>query len=531
VRPLAVAVGAALLVLAPAAVGAGDRTDLPLRNWGGFAVSRDPAYDDLERLVAAGLGGRTLLSTRPLSRTEAARIVARAVETIRTDRTGAWEGRRDLEPVLDRLMAEFREELAELGVPGVGPAPARGAVRVLPVDRAQARLAWASRDLTLPNHQGLRLESGLDGGLTFESRLRVGDWLAVYVQPEVLANDEFGAARLAQGYLKLQAWNVELTMGRESLWWGPALGGSLVLSNNAPPLDQVRLGAAEPFELPWVGRWLGPTKLVVFLAQLEARRDHPRARMAGMRATVAPWAFLELGISRTVMFGGEPSPKPDVVDVLRLLFDPPAGDDLARDPQLRSNNVFALDADVRLPNVHRWGLPARDLRLYGEFGWDDTCCETAFVPLKDALSFLVGVHLFGLFDRPGLELRAEYAESSALSFTHSTFTDGYWTRGHVISHVMGTDGRSALARVTHWLAPGLMVGVEGGVAEIGNTRAGFQGPRERRLGGGLDVSVRLGERFALFAAWHVRRVENRGFRAGEDGVDHVLRLELTRSFR
>jgi hypothetical protein len=75
------------------------------------------------------------------------------------------------------------------------------------------------------------------------------------------------------------------------------------------------------------------------------------------------------------------------------------------------------------------------------------------------------------------------------------------------------------------------VGVEGGVAEIGNTRAGFQGPRERRLGGGLDVSVRLGERFALFAAWHVRRVENRGFRAGEDGVDHVLRLELTRSFR
>lgn len=530
-RRLVVGLAAALALTGPTPTTAGDRTDVPLRNWGGFAVSRDAVYDDLERLVAAGLGGRAVLNTKPLSRLEAARLVARAIETIRRDATGAWEGRRDLEPVLDRLMAEFREELAALGVPGVAVPARPGPIRLLPIDRAQARVAWASRDLTVPNHQGLRFEEGLNGGLTFESRLQVGDWLTLYLQPELLAHDEFGAARLAQGYVKLTAWNVELVLGRESLWWGPALGGSLVLSNNAPPLDHVRVGAAEPFELPWVGRWLGPTKLLFFVAQLEARRDHPRARMAGMRATIAPWSFLELGISRTMMFGGEPSPKPDLVDVLRLLFDPPAGDDLAREPQLRSNNVFALDADLRLPNVRRWGLPARDLRLYGEFGWDDTCCETAFVPLKEAISFLAGVQVLGVLDRPGLELRAEYAESSTLSFTHSTFTDGYWTRGHVISHVMGTDGRRALARVTHWLTPGLMVGVEGGVAEIGNTRAGFQGPRERRVGGGLDVSVRVGERLSLFAAWQVRRVENRGFRAGEDGVDHVLRLELTGSFR
>jgi hypothetical protein len=399
------------------------------------------------------------------------------------------------------------------------------------VDRAQARLAWASRDLTVPNHQGLRFEEGPNAGLTFESRLQVGDWLTVYLQPELLGNDEFGAARLAQGYLKLTAWNVELLVGRESLWWGPALGGSLVLSNNAPPLDQVRLATAEPFVLPWVGRWLGPTKILFFVAQLEADRDHPHARMAGMRATIAPLSVLELGISRTMMFGGDPGPRPGLVDFLRLLFDPPAGDNLAREPQLRSNNVFAIDADLRLPDVRRWGLPARDLRLYGEFGWDDTCCETAFVPLKEAISFLAGVHVLGVLDRPGLELRAEYAESSRLSFTHSTFTDGYVTRGHVISHVMGTDGRSAFARVTQWLGPGLMVGVEGAVAEIGNTRAGFQGPRERRVGGGVDVSVRLGERFSLFATWQVRRVENRGFQAGEDGVDHLVRVELTGSFR
>lgn len=530
-RGPAVTLAAVIVLAGPALAPAADRTDVPLKNWGGFAVSRDAVYDDLERLVTAGLGGRALLSTKPVSRLEAARIVARAVQTVRSDGVGAWDDRRDLEPVLERLMAEFREELAELGIPGAAVPARPEAVRFLAVDRAQARLAWASRDLTLPNHQGLRFAEGLNGGLTLESRLQVGDWLTVYVQPELVGNGEFGAARLAQGYLKLTAWNVELLVGRESLWWGPALGGSLVLSNNAPPLDQVRLATAEPFVLPWVGRWLGPTKLLFFVAQLEADRDHPHARMAGMRAAIAPLSVLELGISRTMIFGGEPSPKPGLVDFLRLLFDPPAGDNLAREPQLRSNNVFAVDADLRLPNVRRWGLPARDLRLYGEFGWDDTCCETAFVPLKEAISFLVGVHVLGLLDRPGLELRAEYAESSRLSFTHSTFTDGYVTRGHVISHVMGTDGRSALTRVTQWLGAGLMLGVQGGVTEVGNTREGFQGPRERRVGGGVDVSVRLGERVSLFAAWQVHRVENRGFRAGEDGVDHLVRVELTGSFR
>lgn len=50
----------------------------PFEELGGFAVFRDALYDDLERLVTAGLADRTLLSTKPLSRIEAARIVARA---------------------------------------------------------------------------------------------------------------------------------------------------------------------------------------------------------------------------------------------------------------------------------------------------------------------------------------------------------------------------------------------------------------------------------------------------------------------
>jgi len=154
---------------------AGDRTNLPLKNWGGLSEFRDAAYDDLERLVTAGLADRVLLNTRPLSRIEAARIVARAIEKIRRDDTGGLNARRDLEPVLDRLMEEFKVELASLGVqvPG-GPAPP-GFVSLLPVDRAQVFGAYASRQFSLVNNQGRTFKRGATGGLTFESRAQIGD--------------------------------------------------------------------------------------------------------------------------------------------------------------------------------------------------------------------------------------------------------------------------------------------------------------------------------------------------------------------
>src|SRR5438552_9021234 len=139
----------AVAILAPATAVAGDRTNIPLKNWGGFAEFRDAVYDDLERLVTAGLADRTLLNTKPLSRIEAARIVARAIQKIRGDDAGGLNARRDLEPVLDRLMEEFKVELVSLGVQAPGGSAPPGFVSFLPLDRAQVFGAYASRWFSL----------------------------------------------------------------------------------------------------------------------------------------------------------------------------------------------------------------------------------------------------------------------------------------------------------------------------------------------------------------------------------------------
>lgn len=69
---------------------------------------------------------------------------------------------------------------------------------------------------------------------------------------------------------------------------------------------------------------------------------------------------------------------------------------------------------------------------------------------------------------------------------------------------MGTVGEDYYARLTGWITPKLMLGFELDRALIGNTTnfvvANDLFPRERRIG-------------------------------AQDGLDHLIRLELTRSFR
>ena len=93
-----------------------DRTNVPLKNWGGFSVNRSWVYDALEKIVLAGLADQVLLNTKPLSRVEVARIVAQAVRRIQWDQSGDYNHRGNLEDLLYQLVREFGSELSEMGV-------------------------------------------------------------------------------------------------------------------------------------------------------------------------------------------------------------------------------------------------------------------------------------------------------------------------------------------------------------------------------------------------------------------------------
>lgn len=114
--------------------------------------------------------------------------MSRAIEKVRRDDAGISSLRPDVEPVLERLIEEFRVELATLGVRPLTGVTQRPALAFTPVSRAQLGAGFASRDISLLNSQGRDLEHGVNGNLTFESRAHVGDVLSFYLQPDLLGN-------------------------------------------------------------------------------------------------------------------------------------------------------------------------------------------------------------------------------------------------------------------------------------------------------------------------------------------------------
>src|SRR5262249_57769697 len=94
------------------------------------------------------------------------------------------------------------------------------------------------------------------------------------------------------------------------------------------------------------------------------------------------------------------------------IFNPQFGD-VRSNPEERTNNLFSVDGELRFRNLDRYYFPSRDLRLYGEFYWDDTCGEcgpgsgvgnffaTNFLPAGSTVRAVGGMHLLGTSGQTG----------------------------------------------------------------------------------------------------------------------------------
>lgn len=507
-----------------------DRTNVPLNNWGGFAIQRSWVYDALEKIVLAGLAEEVILNTKPLSRVEAARIVAQAVRRLQEDQYGDYNHRGYLEELLYRLVEEFGSELTEMGVrTPLNREPPASFFEFHPLDHLQFGSPFSTKKRQVFNHLGERIAKGGNFEPTADGRVQIGDYVSLYYQPQFSLSQDGYRGRLLNGYGKFTLWNTELEVGRDSLWWGPGFRGSMSFSNNALPLNQVRVSSAEPFRLPWLLSYLGPIKPSLFVAQLEDNRDHPNAKVAAWRLALAPSRFVEMGFNRMFQFGGKGRGTVNPVDFFQLLFT--QGSDNPRSP-LNVNNVMSFDATVRIPDIRRYIFIARDAAFYFDFGWDDTLFGL-IVPQKPG--GIAGMYLAGLFGDPKLDLRIEYATTSNIQFTHSIYTSGFTYKGGVLSHFIGTDGQDRYARLSRWMMPDLLLGFQVGKSEIGATAASLQGtPLSDRLSVGFDVSYRLSPTSSLFFGYDFGRVRSEDRKnasiKGPAKIDNLFRIEFTRSF-
>ena len=396
---------------------------IPLDSW---------TYPALERVVALCGVKSSLAGTRPLTRLEAARLIGE-----QPDNVGPYNLPPQANELLNRLKDEFREELAYLAdLTGVQVPVPEKMLRSAEINytyrdgRKAAYTGTAASQFPLNyNNFGREYDNYNNGSFSLLGDVRLFDSLLLSWQPEVSLLDDDGVEfDIISAVAALSISGVEFSVGRQALWWGPGRHGSLLLTNNAESLDMLRITNPSPLQLPWFLKYLGPFRFDLFVSRLDNDRVVDKPYFGGMRVDFRPASWLELGASRTVMFGGDGRPSVDASDFLTII----GGNNLT-DNEDTSNSVAGIDARLIIHPL--WGA-----QIYGELAGED---EAGGFFSKN--SYLVGAYLpqidpYGIFS-----FRTEYADTTRLGggapvfYRHSIYKSGYIYKDQIMGHHVGSD--------------------------------------------------------------------------------------------
>jgi hypothetical protein len=238
--------------------------------------------------------------------------------------------------------------------------------------------------------------------------------------------------------------------GRIARHWGPGWDGSLILGTAARPIPSLSVEAASgPFDKDGWWWWLGELDFSGFLGKLEDERgDFAHPYLMGMRLVVRPWPWLELGFSRTAMWGGEGRDN-SLKAFLKAVL---ARDNSCYQPDCNEQPGNQLAGyDLRL-SLGRW-LPG--VALYGQMIGEDSRPDDVPLPAKNM--YQAGAEwrsddalVFG-------EWTDSTAKAAGIAYNHFIFTDGYRYKGRPLGY--WADGDSNI-----WTVGGLLHNLFGGQA-------------------------------------------------------------------
>lgn len=496
-----------------------------------FAISPSAAlsldswvYPALDKLEGLGLIDSSLKGTRPYTRAEVARLIKEARDSasmVNIPRIG--------QEILIRLEGEFEDQLQETfnshggsylkplrearfnyvyqkGVPSLYAAQDRFGQKGR-IEANQYALNTNNFGLDYAEHHNLHA--------IFETEARLGGFFLFNWRPLLSVNDEQTQLTTLHASATLGLGPFNLLVGRNSLWWGQGRNGSLILTNNAKPLDMVRVTNPSPFLLPWIFRHLGPFRFDAFLSELEAERYIPNPYLFGMRVTVKPRPWLEIGASRAMMFGGAGQPSVNLSEFVDLFFG--KGTNVSPGEENPSNQLAALDARIRLPLI-----PGAE--IYGELGGEDEA--GGFISHK---AWILGLYLPYLERSGRLALRLEHADLTHKSriapywYRHGTYRSGYTYDQKILGHHVGGAARSSFGEVELRL-PGQIILTTGLDVQVRGTD---QDVREKHLMPFWGATWFFGDNVQTSAHYALDRVTNVGFQRDEDRTDHFAHLSLS----
>ncbi len=419
----------------------------------------DPVYRDIDKLVAAGLVKDVLYTQRPWSRDEIARIISVALthfETMKDPVTPTYQEVSLIiyvENILEKLKKEYEEELIDRGaIEGK-----KKNIRLHPLEEFWANYTFMNSPSRGLPFNGLQLIEGtinplvayqegrhfVDGHqFSFETvhRANFSKYFSLYFRPrfEALFPDT-GATKtqpiVQQLYAKFAFRNLQIEAGRDSIIWGQGEFGGGLLSNNARPLDMIRVGGISPFFLPSFLKYLGPSQFNFFAANLGPAREFPYSFLIGGMGTIKPFSFFEFSMGQTLVMGGRGAPHLNTLDAIEEFFGI-----LSRTTGKNiSNRIAVVEGRLTLPMF-------RNTQLYQEFIVDDIFKKSYINTLKDVVYYITGIYIPRVNSDGSADLRLEFKHFAGLAYRHNPFIAGYTLNTRLLGDELGPDSYSFSAK-------------------------------------------------------------------------------------
>lgn len=458
---------------------------VPLDSW---------IYPALERLAAMGFIDSGIIAMRPWTRMECARQIEEAGDRVRGDDAKSGEASR----LYRDLQNEFNSELNLLS---------GGNNAELHMESYYTRITGIAgkpltdgyhfgqtvvNDFGRPEQEGFNNVSGMSGWATAgpfavyirgeyqhspsapalpeaaREAISLADFSHSIVPPPFpvppdTPTPSIDRARLLDSYVAMNVADWQFSYGNQSLWWGPDVGGAMMISDNADPLRMFRINRVTPFKLPSFLGIFGPMRVEFFIGQYSGYEFmftpsglqgqfgnslHPQPIVHGERFSFKPTANFEFGLSRTTDYGG-----PDYPLTLHTF----------------ARSVFSTDTTIpgaaNKPGSRRSGLDF-SYRIRGglTFYADGMTEHDTISPIvgPDVAAWLGGIYIPKLPKLPKMDFRAEgvYTDppiggnvGSGFFYYNPTWISGFRNAGNLMGHWVGREGQGVQAWTTYWFSP------------------------------------------------------------------------------
>ncbi len=263
--------------------------------------------------------------------------------------------------------------------------------------------------------------------------------------------------RLLDTYAGFTAIGNQISVGKQSLWWGTGEGGATILSDNAEPMYMVRINRTVPLQIPLISKLLGPLRYDNFFGKVEETNFPTNPFMYGDKISFQPTENFEFGVSRTGIFAGQ-GHQPLTFGTFRKSFfsftdvtGNPNVKFTAADPGARHGS---FDFSYKLPYLRKW------VTLYSDSIAHDEPNPLA-APRRAAIVPGIYISHFPKLDRLDLRVESGYTDIPGVGaqfqqgghflYWELIYHNAYTNKGNLLGSWIGRDGKGTQVWSNYWL--------------------------------------------------------------------------------